>query len=567
MSLRDLSRLLLAYLLVLVVACIAMHAHASLRELPASEQRVVVSRWSHGELVERTVTEPGEKPAPKPERDDTTVVYETATGEGPLSLDPRTFSYTLVAGRDGLVAELHGKTAWITVDDLLSAQAYDHAVSFLDPSLGFGTHRATVISALATRLGATVSDVENDARVRRVRFERHVLNDVPAPRITADSLDRDRETVKAAVRDAAAYLARGVDADGRFRYLVDAIHDQSLGGYSWPRHGGATYFLAQAAALFDDATFRYACLRSAALLRDDLMKDCGAHKCIADGTDANVGSAALALVAFAEIVRTGADASYQRPAIELARFLRAQQRPDGELMHEFDLATGKPVDVQYMYFTGEAALALARAHRITGDPEDLRAASRALSRLSGRGWSFFGSRYYFNEEHWTCQAMADLWERAPDPEALAFCLRWHEYQQRLQHDDGDSPFDAEGSFGFGPFVTPRVTPASSRGEAAAAALEVMKEVMKRDGGARAGADSAADHARTAALLDLELRRALAFVARSQLRPGPRHLFAHPDDVRGAFPGSAIDLQLRIDYVQHAGSTMIRWLELTAPPRP
>jgi hypothetical protein len=561
MSVRALSRLLFAYVLVLLVACAGMHAYASLRDLPQSEQRIVVSRWSRGQLVERTVTNAGEKPPSKPEGDGTTVVHEIAVGEGPLSLDPRTFSYTLVAGRDGLVAELGGKTAWLTVDDLLSAQAYDHAVSFLDPSLGFGTHRATVISALATQLGATVAEVENGARVRRVRFERHVVNEVPAPRITADSLDRDRDAVMVAVHDAAAYLARGVDADGRFRYLVDAIHDQSLGGYSWPRHGGATYFLAQAAALFDDATFRYACLRSAARLRDDLMKSCGANRCIADGDDANVGSAALALIAFTEIVRTGADASYRRPAIELARFLRSQQRPDGELMHEFDLATGKPVDVQYMYFTGEAALALARVHRITGDPEDLHAASRALSRLSGRGWSFFGSRYYFNEEHWTCQAVADLWERAPDPEALAFCLRWHEYQQRLQHDEGDSPFDAEGSFGFGPFVTPRVTPASSRGEAAGAALEVMKKDASAGGG---GADQ---HATTVARLDDELRRALAFVARAQLRPGPRHLFAHPDEVRGAFPGSAIDLQLRIDYVQHAGSMMIRWLELTAPARP
>ena len=563
MSVSALSRLLLAYLVVLVLACAAVHAHASLHEVPASEQRVVVSRWSQGQLLDRTVTSPGEKPASVPAAEGVTVVHEVAVGEGPLSLDPRTFSYMLVAGRDGLVAEMRGKTAWVTVDDLLAAQAYDHAVSFLDPSLGFGTHRATVISALAAKLGVTVHEVENEAQVRRVRFERHVENDVPAPRITADSLDRDREAVMTAVHDAAAYLARGVDADGRFRYLVDAVHDRAVGqgGYSWPRHGGATYFLAQAAALFDDAEIRHACLRSAAKLRDDMMRSCGTNRCISDGGDANVGSAALALIAFSEIVRTGADGSYRRPAVELARFLRSQQRPDGELMHDFDLATGKPVDVQYMYFTGEASLALARAHRITGDPEDLRAASRALARLSGRGWSFFGSRYYFNEEHWTCQAMADLWERAPDPEALAFCLRWHEYQQRLQHEDGDSPFDAAGSFGFGPFVTPRVTPASSRGEAAAAALEVLTKDPS------AGADSAEEHARKAALLDRELRGALAFVARSQLRPGPRHLFADPEAVRGAFPGSAIDLQLRIDYVQHAGSMMIRWLALTDRARP
>jgi hypothetical protein len=60
---------------------------------------------------------------------------------------------------------------------------------------------------------------------------------------------------------------------------------------------------------------------------------------------------------------------------------------------------------------------------------------------------------------------------------------------------------------------------------------------------------------------------IVFVVRAQLRPGARHLFAHPERVEGAFPGSAVDLQLRIDYVQHAGSMMIRWLELDGSKRP
>lgn len=549
MSLRALARLLLAYALALVVACLAMREHASLRELSPAERRVVVSRWSSGALVDRSTTKPGE-----PRLATNGVVHETTTGEGPLSLDARTFPFALVPGRDGLFAELGDKTTWVTVDNLLSTQAYDHASTFLDPSLGLGTHRATVLSLLATRLEATVAEVEQRAHVKRVRFERTVVGETNAPRITGETLDPG--TVKASVHEAASYLARNVDDAGRYRYLVDAIKDLPLGGYSWPRHAGTTYFLAQAAALFDDPAIRFACLRAAARLRDDMMQPCGAQRCIAEGPDADVGSAALALVAFAEIVRTGADASYRRPAVELALFLRSQQRPDGELMHEFDREKGKPVDVQHLYFTGEAALALSRAHRITGDPEDLRAASRALSRLSGSGWSFFGSRYYFSEEHWTCQAMADLWDRAPDQEALAFCLRWHEYQRSLQRTDGDSAFDADGSFGFGPFVTPRVTPASSRGEAAGAALEVLT----RDARARG------EHAHEIALLEDELRRAIAFVARAQLRPGPSHLFARPDRVQGAFPGSAVDLQLRIDYVQHAGSMMLRWLELERAAR-
>jgi len=551
MSAPALLRVLGGYALVLLVACIGVRAWVSLAT--PSAPVVVVSRWKAGALVSRTTRDaPGQQ---DPREEGVTVVEEVVTGEGPLSLAKPVLALGLVSGRDGVRGELGGKVAWVTADDLLAAQAYDRASSFLDPSLGLGTYRPIVIHLLASRLGVTASEVEQHARVRRVRFERRVVGQPAERRITAETLDR--ATVTEGVRQAARYLARNVDGEGRYRYLVEATTGATLPGYNWPRHAGTTYFLAQAAALLDDADVRYACLRAAARLRDVTTTDCGEHRCIADDAEASVGSNALALLAFSEIVRSGADASYRRPVADLARFLRAQQRPDGELMHFYDRVAKKAVDQQVMYFTGEAAFALGRAHRITGDPADLRAASAALAHLSHHGWTFFGSRYYFAEEHWTCQAMAELWDRARDEEALAFCLRWHEYQRRLQHDDGDSPFDGDGSFGFGPLVTPRVTPASSRGEAAVAALDVVKRELA------AGAGTA--DRRTAQLLEGELAHALAFVMRSQLAPGPRHVFARPELVAGALPGSAVDMQLRIDYTQHAGSMMVRWLEVVATP--
>jgi hypothetical protein len=54
-----------------------------------------------------------------------------------------------------------------------------------------------------------------------------------------------------------------------------------------------------------------------------------------------------------------------------------------------------------------------------------------------------------------------------------------------------------------------------------------------------------------------MRRSLALLLRVQLRPGATHLFADPAAVYGAFPGSAVDWQLRNDYAQHAGSALIR----------
>jgi hypothetical protein len=246
-------------------------------------------------------------------------------------------------------------------------------------------------------------------------------------------------------------------------------------------------------------------------------------------------------------VRTGLDPSYAPLVADLARFLRSQQRPDGEFMHEYARDARHAIDVQYLYFSGEAALALARAHRITKDPADLAAASRGLGHIVGPAWHFFGDRYYFGEEHWTCQVMDELWDRAPDQAALDFCVRWHAYGRRMQIGPNDTPFDADGAYGVGPVVTPRLTPVASRSEAAVATRHAL--ALAHPGDAELAA------------MDGQLRRSLALLVRHAFRPGAAHLFADPDAVRGAIPGSPVDWQLRIDYAQHAGSAMIRWLEV------
>jgi hypothetical protein len=489
---------------------------------------VVRSWWKRGNLIAR-----GDASA------EGTLVEETIVAEAPLSIHPLFFTLGLVPGRDGVKAEIDGREAVATVDDLLSLQAYDREHLVADGSFGWGTQRGPVLNLLAQRLRVEPRDLEARGHFRRVRFAPRATR-----RITADDLTP--ELVRSALADAATHLAQSVDGEGRFRYLIHAPTNATIPGYNWPRHSGTTFFLAQAAALLDDAFVRSACLRAAAYLRNQMMRGCGPNKCITeDGEIAEIGSSALAIIAFTEIVRTGADTSYRAPIAELTAYLRSQQRPDGEFQHLYDRVHRTPIDKQFLYYSGEAALALGRAHRTNGDPRDLDAAQRALARISGSGWSFFGSRYYFSEEHWMCQAMAELWDRAPDRAALAFCTRWHVYQRRLQQDADETPFDSDGAFSVGPFVSPRLTPASSRGEAAGALLAVLRR----------------EHHPDAPLVERELRRALAFVMRNQLRePGP--IFADPVAVRGAVPGSPVDYSLRIDYAQHAGSMMARYIELS-----
>ena len=107
--------------------------------------------------------------------------------------------------------------------------------------------------------------------------------------------------------------------------------------------------------------------------------------------------------------------------------------------------------------------------------------------------------------------------------------------------------DCDGALGVGPLVTPRFTPVASRCKAGIATLD-------------AAVKSHAD-AKEISALRSQIRRSLALLARQQFHGQLEHLMASPDAIRGGMPGSEVDWQIRIDYAQHAGSAMLRWLAL------
>jgi hypothetical protein len=545
MRLRTLGWLLLGYGVLLLVACLLLYRVAALHPTPHGE--VIASLWQAGELAQRVVRA---SPGARDDRIDRALaqgagelVLETVVQEGGILRVPRlAFAMSLVPARDGLRATLDGKTVYVTPDDLLARHVYDHGFTIASISLTLGSDVTQIVALLSERLAATAEDVMARATLRRIRVER-----TPDwhPRVTGETLSVGH--VRDGMLEAARYLARNMSRHGYFRYRVDPVTDRSLPGYNWPRHAGATFFLAQAADITQEPQLRQAALWGAALLRGQAMGVCGSVPCVGDEPVVALGASALALLAFTEVVHAHLDESYRTHVMELSRFVRGQQRPDGEFMHYYDRRGARPIDRQGLYYSSEATLALARAYPITQDPADLEAAVRGLRHLVGPAWSFFGNRYYFGEEHWTCQAMAALWPYAPDPQALDFCLRWQAYGRAIQQRAGDTFFDSDGAIGVTPVLTPRLTPVASRCEAAAATLDVAR---------RAGVAPQELEA-----LEGQLRRALALLLRQQFRPGPRYLFKNPHAVLGAMPGSEVDWDLRIDYAQHMGSAMVRWLKM------
>jgi hypothetical protein len=544
---RRLAALLGAWALATALLCIGVHRAFAIEPTAGGGHpaRAIASAWLHGALLARAVVSTAGERAPSLDRalatEGTTLRYEVLIGEGPVpTFGDALLALSLAPGRDGIAATIDGRTEYVTPDDLLARQAYRHGVHVPLIDLRMGADVPLVLSMLAERLDVPVSVLRERATFRRARFERPMAWAPAEP---------TRETLMDTALAAARYLARGVDAQGRYRFLVDGATNQTLPGYDWPRHAGATYFLAQAAGRSHDPDLGEALARAASLLRVQ-KASCGSLQCIADAPMADLGSSALATLAFAEMALDDLDPSYRSDVADLAAFLRSQQRADGEFMHRFDRTASRPVDVQLPYYSGEAALALSRAHRLLGDPRDLDAAVRGRTHLAGPAWSFFGSHYYFGEEHWTCEAMADLWDRSPAPAALDFCLRWLGFWRRAQHGAADTPYDGDGAYGVGPVQVPPLTPVASRCEAGLATLAVAR---------RAGI--AQD---VLMPLETQMEGSIALLLRQQMRassPQRVGLVSDPVAVDGAFPVSEVDWTLRVDFAQHAGAAILSRLAL------
>lgn len=101
------------------------------------------------------------------------------------------------------------------------------------------------------------------------------------------------------------------------------------------------------------------------------------------------------------------------------------QEPSGDFVHLYDVEAHERLPDRLPYYTGEAALALVLAYRVTGERALLDRAHAALDHLTKRAWSFFGSAYFYGEEHWTCIAAHEAFPEIRDDAYLEFCLTAH----------------------------------------------------------------------------------------------------------------------------------------------
>lgn len=466
---------------------------------------------------------------------------EVTRGEAPLWVGvPFIENLGVVPLREGLHLSLDGEDAYLTPEQLRAADVYDVGVVTPIPDLTIGVDIASLVGQLARNLGREESAAA-DGSVRRLWASPVVAEHYPI------RVEVTEEALREAVVEGAEFLLRHMLPDGRYTYLYDARTGEGrFAGYNLPRHSGTTYFLAQVAALQGMPAAREGARRALAWVYDTRIRHCGgpALWCVEQGGAVEMGSSALTALAAAEFLKSGDDPMVRELLDNVTAHIRDMQRDDGELMHLYDLEADEPIDEQLMYYSGEAALALLSAHEVTNNPLDLEAARRLMAHLTGAGWDFLGSRYYFGEEHWTCIAAGAASDRIESPEAVDFCRRWAEFSRHVQYGEGETPWDSVGAYGVGPIIVPRLTPVASRSEA-----YISTYIAARRGGIE-----------DRALRD-QIEAGLGMLLAYRWAPGPAHLMADPIGARGGIPATSVDLTVRNDFVQHACSAMIRWADV------
>jgi hypothetical protein len=471
----------------------------------------------------------------------------------------------LEPGLDGIgAADARGVESFLAPGDLVADKlvAKPDPVPLL-PDLATGLDRRGLASLMPGTSGwfrfRTDTFVERPLATRGDGAPLPLTRGVPpGPAPTAANL-------RAAALAGARYLVAHLSPSGRYVYEHELTTgkrtDPDRGPYSIPRHAGVTYFLAQVYRA-TRAPWLLEPIQRAARHLETLVESGGCTltvdgaraACVFDPKSdrgrASLGSSALTVVALVEYEEATGDGQFRPLADELARWILWMQRDDGSFVHEYDVARARKVeDVVSFYYSGEAAFALARMYAMTRDLRYARAAERALDWLTG-WYDFFLGGFFYGEEHWTCIAAEAIWPAVDKAAYQDFCDGYGAFLREQQPAPGELPGwdDLAGAYDDGaPLTAPPNTPAGSRTEAMLSAYALG--VHRGDPDPR---------------IRDQILLAAAYLLRQQIRPDS-DFAALGGDVDGGMPESPIGRTVRIDYVQHTGSAMLRVADLLDPP--
>ena len=340
---------------------------------------------------------------------------------------------------------------------------------------------------------------------------------------------------------------------GQFLYnyhlLTDQYDFQNRSIYNLVRHAGTAYALANLARLTQEQSFAQTAFEAIEYLVT--LDTCRTEPvaCVTNDNEPDLGTAALALLAISELRLATANPRFDNFAQRLATFLMFMQRPDGSFRHIYHLKTRTPDEKEVMlFYSGEAAFALAKAYRAYHNRAYLEAADRALAHLTGPAVKALPFHCGFGEEHWTCQAAREVAPEVMNQHYVDFCLNFSRFIERQQFTKMDTMFpDFSGSYGFSPFIPPHTNGAGSRTEANVSILELAQL-----------------HHIEAPEVKRQIQRSVEHILLHQKRAFSCWLCANPETADGAIVNSLSTWEVRIDTVQHTTTALIRAIQVLYP---
>lgn len=476
---------------------------------------------------------------------------------------PFFFAKSVVPGLDGIGLQVGERRAYILPGDLFRRQLLaDYQPFYFMHEFRTGLNLKAVINSFADELDLSMEAWRSQPK-RYFRFRTQTFVEGDGGRTQTFSRSRvpvdppvTRGEVRSAVLRAADYVLRQIEPDGRFKYIYYPLDDQHSppGDYSLPRHAGTTWFLSLAYRATGERRYETGARKAIHYLGANAVpKACkgGERACVGSDNSADLGSAALTVVAIAEYQAATGDRQYLPLARRLGRFIVWMQKPNGDFCHQYrPKDNSKNCEDILLYYSGEASLALAKLQVLTGDQAYVAPLQRAMDFLTVEKYDNFMGQFFISEDHWTCIAA----EAASEVKArdfvvregyTRFCYAFAAVNRRAQVQPGEGMMaDLAGAFTITPFFMPHNTPVGSRTESNVATYllsqrqgEPQPEILET------------------VLLSIR------YLVDQQIRPQGSHIYPNPRAAEGGMLQTPTRASIRIDYVQHAAAAMARALPL------
>jgi hypothetical protein len=375
-----------------------------------------------------------------------------------------------------------------------------------------------------------------------------------------------------AIDEAAGYLTRNDDEKGRFVYRMGANGTPvAPTKYNIVRHAGAIYALAdyqvQGASADGRAKAAAATERSANALITNYVRPLKADpELLAVWSDpkeegggktaAKLGGAGLSIIGLMGRFRAvdgGAPASGKEleTAQGLARFVQFMQKPAGDYTSKYTDEDGKATDFDSLYYPGEATLGLTMLFEADHDPKWLQTAMKGVGQLVISRRSVPKSK--LPADHWLMIAIDRLlpfFDQVKEPSITKDEMIDHAVTLGTLMIEGQGKVASQRPEIDGCFTNDgRTTPSATRLEGLLALEHALTGDAKR-------ADTRKD-------VRAAIVRGIGFLRRAQITTGP---------TRGGIPGAVMtgdedageseneesSSEIRIDFVQHAMSAMMRY---------